>query len=257
MDLATVIGLVGGFAIVVAAMVVGGSILLFINVPSILIVIGGSTFVVMMKFNLHQTIGAVKVALKAFLFKVESVEAFIEQALEMSKIARKDGPLALESFEINNPFLKRGVQMVVDGTDPDIVKTIMQKEKAQTVARHDDGQQFFAALEEVAPAMGMIGTLIGLVQMLANMSDPKSIGPAMAVALLTTLYGAVIANMFAGPIKDKLSVRSGEEELLKSMMIDVVYAIGKGQSKAVVEELLSSYLPVAERNFGDEEGQAA
>ncbi|MEZ4872125.1 MAG: flagellar motor protein PomA [Bdellovibrionales bacterium] len=256
MDLATVIGLIGGFAIVVAAMMFGGSIILFINVPSILIVIGGSIFVVMMKFNLHQTVGAVKVALKAFLFKVESVEEFITQALEMSNIARKDGPLALESFEINNPFLKRGVQMVVDGTDPDIVKTILTKEKNQTIARHDDGQRFFEQLEVVAPAMGMIGTLIGLVQMLANMSDPKSIGPAMAVALLTTLYGAVIANMFAAPVKDKLSVRSGEEEMLKTMMIDVVYAIGKGQSKAVVEELLSSYLPVSDRNFSDEDEAA-
>ena len=257
MDIATLVGFVGGLAIVLAAILTGGSLLLFINIPSILIVFGGSAFVVSMKFSLQQMTKAVSIALKAFLFKPESVEELIKKGTELAALARKSGPLALEKVEIKDPYLKRGIMLVVDGTDPDIVREILYKEKNSVVSRHEEGQRIFKSLADVAPAMGMIGTLIGLVQMLANMDDPSSIGPAMAVALLTTLYGAVLANMFAAPVADKLSLRSQEEESLKQMMIDIVLGIAAGHSRAVVQEQLSSYLPANQRPADDAGEDAA
>ncbi len=247
MDLATVIGLIGSFGIVIAAMVVGGDVLVFVNVPSLLIVLLGSLMVVMMKFGLGQFLGSFKIALKAFIFKLETPDELIEKTVELSQTARKNGLLALESVEISNDFYKTGIQYLVDGVDPEMIRSTLVKEMNQTVERHDMGQQIFIALADVAPAMGMIGTLVGLVQMLSAMDDPKSIGPAMAVALLTTLYGAVIANMVASPISDKLSLRNGEERLNKSLIIDGVMGIQAGQNPRVIEELLKTYLPVSKR----------
>lgn len=257
MDLATVIGLVGAFGIVIAAMVLGGSVLVFINVPSLLIVFLGSLMVVMMKFSLSQFLGSVKVAVKAFVFKCEAPAELISQVVELAGIARKSGLLALENVEINNTFLKKGVQFLVDGLDPEVVRTTLVKEKIQGVERHDLGQEIFKAIADVGPAMGMIGTLVGLVQMLSAMDDPKSIGPSMAVALLTTLYGAVLANMVAAPIADKLALRSKEEELSQSLLIDAVMGIQAGQNPRVIEELLKTYLPGSQRDAVGGEGAPA
>jgi chemotaxis protein MotA len=257
MDIATLIGLVGAFGIVIAAMVVGGDVGIFINLPSLLIVVLGSIMVVLMKFGLGQFLSAAKIAVKAFVFKIESPEELIEKAVELATVARKDGVLALENVEINNTFLKNGVQYLVDGLEPETVKATMLKDMHQTVERHTLGQKIFKQIGDVGPAMGMIGTLIGLVQMLSNMADPKSIGPAMAVALLTTLYGAMLANMIAMPIADKLSLRSQEEFLTKSLMIDAVMGIQQGMNPRVIGDLLKTYLPGSKRNDGASDGAAA
>ena len=143
--------------------------------------------------------------------------------------------------------LKKGIQMMVDGHEPDVVRQTLSTEMNLTLERHDIGQKIFKAIGDSAPAMGMIGTLIGLVQMLSAMDDPKTIGPSMAVALLTTLYGAMIANMFALPIADKLALRSGEERLVKSMIIDSLAGIQEGRNPRVIEELLKTYLPGSKR----------
>ncbi|KZY75458.1 flagellar motor protein PomA, partial [Oleiphilus sp. HI0069] len=217
MDLATLIGLLGGFCIVVFAMTLGGSIVLFIDVPSVLIVLVGSFLVLMMKYNLGQFLGAGKTAAKAFMFKLESPEEVITLVVELADAARKGGLLSLEGKEINNDFLARGIALLIDGHDEDVVKTVLTKDKNMAVARHKAGASVWSALGDLGPAMGMIGTLIGLVAMLSNMDDPKSIGPAMALALLTTLYGAMLANMVAIPFADKLTLRMEEEELIKSM----------------------------------------
>ena len=248
MDLATIIGIVGAFGIVIYAMILGGDISLFVNVPSLLIVLVGSVFAVMMKFGLSQFLGAAKIAVKAFSFKLDAPQAIISEVVELADIARKGGLLSLEGKEVSNDFLGRGIQLLVDGHDPDVVRTLLNKDMKQGEARHSWGQKIFEALGDVAPAMGMIGTLIGLVAMLANMSDPKTIGPSMAVALLTTLYGAMLATMFALPLADKLALRSEEEGTIKSLIIDALLAIQSGQNPRVIESMLKTYLPESKRD---------
>ena len=248
MDIATLIGLVGAFGIVVAAMVTGGDVGVFVNVPSLLIVLGGSLFVVLMKFPLAHFLGLAKVAGKAFKFKSVKPEDIIAETVDLADAARKGGLLSLEDKEVSSDFMQRGIQLLVDGHDPDVVRALLNKEKTLTSERHEYGSDIFKAIGDVGPGMGMIGTLIGLVQMLSNMSDPKAIGPAMAVALLTTLYGAMMATMFALPVSDKLDARKAEEELNQSLIIDGLLAIQAGQNPRVIEQMLRNYLPENKRD---------
>lgn len=252
MDLATLLGMVGAMGIVLAAILTGGSALIFVNVPSILIVLGGTVAVVMIKFSMGQFFGAFKVALTAFIYKIDNPEELIEKIVELANIARKEGMLALENATIDNPFLDEGIKMLIDGNSREVVDTVLNKDMKATIERHTWGAKVFSATADVAPAMGMIGTLIGLVQMLSNMSDPKSIGPAMAVALLTTLYGAMLANMVAMPIADKLTLRKADELRIRSMCIDGVLAIQEGQNPRIIESMLKAYLDPAKRRNGDE-----
>ncbi len=247
MDLATLIGFIGAAAIISAAIFLGGSAGMFFNVPGLLIVIGGTLFAVMMKFGLGEFLGAFKVAAKAFVFKKQDPNTLIERIIELSNVARRGGLLSLEQQEVENQFLQEGIQLLIDGHDPEVVKAMLNKDRNLALERHENGQAIFVALADVAPAMGMIGTLIGLVQMLANMDDPKSIGPAMAVALLTTLYGAMIANMFAGPVADKLRLRGEQEGMIKALVIDALLAIQAGQNPRVIESMLQRYLPEGKR----------
>ena len=253
MDLATLIGLVGGIAIVVMAMLLGGSIGMFVDVPSILIVLVGSLLVALMKFSLGQFLGAGKVAVKAFMFKLQSPEELIESVVELAETARKGGLLSLEGKPISNDFLAKGIQLLIDGHDADVVRGLMNRDKNLAVERHKTGSSVFGCLGDVAPAMGMIGTLIGLVAMLSNMDDPKSIGPAMAVALLTTLYGAFLANVIAIPISHKLGLRTEEEKLNQSLIMDGVLGIQDGQNPKVIEGVLRNYLAASKREVNPSE----
>ncbi len=252
MDLATLIGIIGAFAVVFTSMVLGGGLMVFVNVPSLVIVFGGSFLVVMSKFGLGQFFKALGTAAKAFLFKRVDHYEFIEEASSIADAARKGGLLSLEGIEIKNDFMKKGVQLLIDGHEPAVVKNMMFKDMNLTYERHVIGQKVFQALADVAPAMGMIGTLVGLVLMLSAMDDPKSIGPSMAVALLTTLYGAIIANMVATPIADKLALRSEEERISKSLVIDALMGIQAGQNPRVIEETLKNYLPSSKRASGED-----
>ena len=247
MDFATLLGILGAFGIVAGAVVTGGEVGIFINVPSILIVVGGTIFAVLVKFTLSQFLGAFKVAAKAFRFKTADLEDIIAEVSELADLARKNGLLALESAQITHPFLEKGIGLLVDGHEPEVVQTMMEKEMRLTQQRHKIGASIFTSLGDTAPAMGMVGTLIGLVQMLSNMSDPASIGPAMAVALLTTLYGALIANLLALPIADKLNLRLKEESQVKSLVIDALVAIQAGQNPRVIRSMLKNYLPERRR----------
>ncbi len=247
MDLATLIGFVAAVGIITAAMVMGGGIAPFIDIPSILVVVGGTFGAVLMKFTLGQFFGAFKVMMKAFMFKIETPEEIIETITELANEARKGGLLALEGKETGNDFLQKGIQMMVDGHEPEVVRQTLTTDMVQTVNRHDIGKKIFLAVGESAPAMGMIGTLVGLVLMLGNMDDPKTIGPSMAVALLTTLYGALIANVMALPIADKLGLRSEEEYTIKSMIIAGLSGIQEGRNPRVIEEILRTYLPGSKR----------
>ncbi|GAB1048989.1 MAG: flagellar motor protein PomA [Shewanella algae] len=199
--------------------------------------------------------GAVKIAAKAFMFKLDKPEELIEQSVTMADAARKGGFLALEEAQISNSFMQKAVDMLVDGHDGDVVREALEKDIQLTEERHKAGISIFKALGDVAPAMGMIGTLIGLVAMLSNMDDPKSIGPAMAVALLTTLYGAVIANMVAIPIADKLALRMNEEMLNRNLIMDAVLAIQDGQNPRVIEGFLKNYLSEKQRKIDTTDGE--
>lgn len=247
MDLATLIGLIGAFMTIGVAIVMGGAPTAFIDAPSMVIVLVGTMLVTLMKFSLGQFLSAAKVAIKAFVSKVASSEDLITKSIELANEARSNGLLALEEAEVPDDFYKKAIDLVVDGHDGSVVRGILEKDMNLTISRHKDGQAIFKAIGDVGPAMGMIGTLIGLVQMLTVMDDPKSIGPAMAVALLTTLYGAVLANMIAMPIADKLSLRSTEEKLTKALIIDAVMGIQDGQNPRVIEDMLKNYLPKSRR----------
>ncbi|MBY3789598.1 flagellar motor protein PomA [Photobacterium carnosum] len=253
MDLATLIGLVGSFAFIVMAMLVGGDLAMFADTSSVLIVFGGSLFIVLMKYNGSQFFGATKIAAKAFIFKTDKPDDLIAQIVTMADAARKGGFLALEEMEVENLFLRKGIDLLVDGHDADTVRMILRKDISLTNERHEQGASIFSALGDVAPAMGMIGTLIGLVAMLSNMDDPKSIGPAMAVALLTTLYGSILANMVALPIADKLMLRKNEERLNRLLILDGVLAIQEGQNPRVIDSYLKNYLHEKKRRLNFDE----
>lgn len=252
MDLASLVGILGAFGIVLMAMVMGGDVIIFVNVPSLLVVIGGTIFAVLMKFELGSFLGAFGVAGKAFKFKLASPQELIDEVSDLADAARKGGLLSLEGKEVGHPFLQKGITLLVDGHDPDVVRNMMTKDMKMAVERHDWGAKIFSAIGDVGPAMGMIGTLIGLVQMLSAMDDPKAIGPAMAVALLTTLYGAMLANMVALPIADKLTLRAVEEARIQSMIIDSIVAIQAGQNPRVIQGMLSTYLPESKREVEEE-----
>ena len=192
MDIAAVVGLIGACALIVMAMGDPGP---FVDTASVLIVFGGSIMATLYRSTLPEFIGFTKVMGKTFGGYPDKPEDLIVQLAELATIARKDGMIALEGQEIKNKFLAKGISMLVDGTDGKLIRTSLERENDQMKSRHGAGAGFFEAWAEIAPAMGMIGTLVGLVLMLGNMSDPKAIGPAMAVALLTTLYGALLANV--------------------------------------------------------------
>lgn len=249
MDSATVFGLVGAFSVVLGAILLGGSVGIFLNVPSLVIVLGGTLMVVLIKFNLNQFLGAITIAKNALSNKLQSPQVLIPEIVEMASVARKEGVLALEEMNTENPFLQTGMDMLIDGSSVEEIERLLAKDLQETAARHKIGAQVFTSAADVAPAMGMVGTLIGLVQMLSAMDDPKSIGPAMAVALLTTLYGAILANMLFQPIADKLALRRGEEVKLNSICLDGILGIQGGQHPRVLESLLKLYISPKEREM--------
>lgn len=255
MDLATIIGILGAAGLIVMSMFMSssGEVAMFYNTPSVIIVFGGSLFIVLSNYTIGQFFGIGKVAAKAFMFKIESPDNLIEKAVELASSARNGGFLALEEAEITNPFMRKGIDMLVDGHDADVVRATLQKDITLTSSRHQMGAGLFKALGDIAPAMGMIGTLIGLVAMLSNMDDPKSIGPSMAVALLTTLYGAFLANVVAIPIQVKLELRKDEEEMNQRLILDAVLGIQDGQNPKVIEGILKNYLAESKRNVDTEE----
>ncbi len=243
MDVATLVGLFGALGVIITSIFIGGSVGTFINVPSLVVVVGGTAMVTLTQVTLAQFIGSFKVGLGAFFYKTTKPEELIEEAVELADTARKEGILALESREIADPFLNTGIGMCIDGHPTEVVQKMLSKDINLTLERQNTGIKTFKAAGDAAPAMGMIGTLIGLVQMLSNMEDPKSIGPAMAVALLTTLYGAVIANAVALPIAEKLRGISASERLNKLLVLESIAAIQDGTNPRVLQQLLTTYLP--------------
>ena len=239
MDIATLIGFAATFGLIIMAMGDPGP---FIDMPSVYIVILGTLTAVLARSSIPEFIGVFGAGLKTLLHKEDKPEDLIERLVELGTVARKDGMIALEGQDIANPFMAKGIRMLVDGTDPAMIKSSMEREMAMIAKRNGDGMTVIASAQEIAPAMGMIGTLVGLVLMLGNMSDPKSIGPAMAVALLTTLYGAVVANVICIPLNQKLATLDNIEKLNNELILEGVMFIQSGGNPRMLTDLLISFV---------------
>jgi len=243
MDIATVIGLLSGIALLATAMSMGsGGITSFVDIPSILVVIGGTTAATLVMFPLQAVLTSFSILMKGFIHKAEVPAEKIDQLIELALVVRKEGVLALEKKKIDDPFLARGVRLLVDGIDQNTIRAMLDTEVSSLQDRHSDGAQIFEQIGTLAPAFGMIGTLIGLVQMLQSLSDPSSIGPSMAVALITTLYGALIANLLALPFAKKLSIRSKEETVIKELVIEGVISMAKKENPNLMKAKLNAFL---------------
>ena len=245
MDLATIIGAVLGFGLVVTSMALGpGGVAIFVHVPSIVIVFGGTTAVTMMCFPMSDIKQISKVMLVTAFRKSATPEEEIERIVEYANLARKEGLLALEAKleEVNDTFVSKGIQLVIYGFGAETVRDIMVLEADWQRSRHGTGKKIMDQMGAFAPAFGMIGTLVGLVQMLQNLSDPSMIGQGMATALLTTLYGAMLSNMLFLPLSGKLEVLAGSEGLLRDLMIEGIVAIQSGEKPALIKEKLKGFL---------------
>lgn len=242
MDLASLIGFIGTMAMIVGSMIFSGGVGPFIDVPSILIVFGGTAFAVMYTAPMGVYVASFKAMGKAFKPFSEKPEDLIEKMVELSNVARKDGMMALEGQSVPDKFFEKGLQMLVDGADEAKLVKQLKSEIKSMKGRHEAMQGVVKAWIDIGPAMGMIGTLIGLVLMLGNMSDPKAIGPAMAVALLTTLYGALLANVIFGPMNTKLQGYTTAEIEYREMVIEGLRSIAKGESPRNIQDQMMAAL---------------
>jgi len=248
MDLATLIGLASGTAVVLIAIFIGGDFMAFVDVPSMLLVIGGAMAATILRFTLADVMAALKTGISAALSQGRATPSMlIAEMGELAQKARKEGLIALDGIGISHDFLKKGVQLCVDGMTFEFVKDALSRDRDLYIERHEEGEKIFRAIGDAAPAFGMIGTLVGLVQMLGNMEDPQTIGPAMAIALLTTLYGALISNLVALPIADKLASKAQLEYVLRTLVIEGTLHIQNRTNPDVMIEFLSAYLPESQR----------
>lgn len=256
MDLGTLIGLIFAIVIVLIAIFIGSGIDIFLNVPGIFIVFGGTIGVTLIRYKLSSIMKSFSVAVQtAFFESTESSRELIDEAIEIGKIVQREGVLALENREVKNKFFAKGIGLLVDGHDPEFIRNVLSSEMKKSIKEKEVGEKLFQAIGDSAPGMGMIGTLIGLVQMLATMSDPSAIGPAMAVALLTTLYGSLIAQVVAIPFAEKLGSRREYEKGNMNLVIESVFSIQSGLSPRVMQELLETYL--TEEQQGEQPAEAS
>jgi len=258
MDIASVIGLVLCFILMIFGMVFGkGFDVLsgFMDAPSALITFGGSFGCILASYTLPDFLAGLKSFKLIFKMSTLNVPEIIQKIIELSNVARKEGLLSLEEAagEIDDEFLKKGILLVVDGTDPELVRAIMETELASVENRHKDKIGFWENLGAMGPAWGMIGTLIGLINMLRDLSDFASIGPNMAVALVTTLYGSVLANWICAPVGSKLKSKNAEEMMVKEIEIEGLLSIQAGENPRVIEEKLKSFLAPNDRQSSEDE----
>lgn len=249
MDLATILGIIISFGLVLMAILTSGSIFIFIDVPSLMIVIGGTLGCCFTNYPIGQVIRIIGIIKKTFAFSLESADVTIARFMDYANKARKEGILALEGAvsQTSDPFIAKGLQLIIDGMEADSVREVMELELASLQNRHQIGIDLLNTFATFAPAMGMIGTVIGLVQMLQNMSDPSSIGPAMAVALLTTFYGAILANLIFTPLSGKLKIRDQEEMNLRELQIVGLLGIALGENPRILLEKMNTFQPPTSR----------
>ena len=249
MDIATILGLVLGIVLIVGAIAVGGPLTPFVNIPSMMIVGGGAFAALLINFPMTRVLGVISVVRNCFLVKLPEIESVIQQFSDFARTSRRDGLLSLENEmeSIQDPFLKRGLEMVVGGNSREELTSVLETEISYIEQRHESGRKILDALAAAAPAFGMIGTLIGLVQMLRTLDDPSQIGIGMATALLTTLYGAVIANLICIPLAGKLDTRSREEILIRELMLSGLTSLVDGLAPRVVQERMAAFVANSKR----------
>lgn len=249
MDLSTLLGIIGAFALMITAIAQGGGVLLFVNIPALIIVLGGTVGATLVHYPFKDVFITFAVVKKAFLNHREHPAERIEQLIRFAGKARKDGILSLQSMmnEVKDTFFLKGLQMAVDGQEPEALQEMLNLEIDYILSRHEKGGDILLAMGTYAPALGMIGTLIGLVQMLQTMDDPSTIGPAMAVALLTTLYGAIAANVLFIPLAGKLKTRSQDEILNKTLIAEGLSLILRGDNPRIIEQKLHAFVPPKDR----------
>jgi chemotaxis protein MotA len=244
LDFATIVGVIVGLTVVSLAILSGSDFWIFLNLPGFLIVVGGTLAATMIKFPMSGIFIAFPVGLKAaFTNEKVTPRDYIRDAIKLSKIGREQGLVALDGIKLRNSFFQQGVQLCADGREIPYIRKILTQQMAKSIQEEELGAKIFTAVGESAPAFGMFGTLVGLVQMLSNMSDPTSIGPAMAVALLTTLYGVLIANLVALPIAEKLEAKAEQSKVLRALIIECVFQIQQLQTSTTMQEMLEPFLP--------------
>lgn len=245
MDITSLIGFLLAWALIIGSILIGNApFTAFIDIPSVLVVIGGATAAAMMAFPLKSMLSLPLVVKKAFLNKEDDLLAIIRQMVSLAEVARRDGLLALEGklADVQNPTIKSGLQMAIDGNDADTIESVMRTEMEALSRRHKEGRSIFDQLARFAPAYGMIGTLLGLIMMLSDMSDPSGIGKGMAVALITTLYGAIVANVMFQPFAEKLGLLSKRELCAFELIVRGVLAIQSGESPRAIEQRLLTFI---------------
>jgi chemotaxis protein MotA len=256
MDIATGLGLLAGAAVLATLILMGGDIRMFLDTHAFIVIFGGSFAATLIRFPLASIFHGLPVGARyAFSLRRMSQRELVDQIAVLAEIARKQGPRGLEKVEIQDPFLANGIRFVADGYDADFIRDNLERDRDNFITHLDEGQKIYRAIGDCAPAFGMIGTLIGMVQMFANMTDPSKLGPYMAVALLATFYGAAVANLFCLPIADKLHLKLRDEEINRTLIIDGILMIRDAKSPTLVREMLLAYLP--ERHRHSEEAELA
>ncbi|TZE83348.1 flagellar motor protein [Calorimonas adulescens] len=253
MDIASFIGIISGVALIIISILLNGSLTTYIDVPSLMITIGGTIASTLISYPLSKVLDSFKVMKFIFFNKPVNNSEVIKQIVSLANTARREGLLALEDIAENleDPYLKKGILLVVDGTDPELIRNIMETELDFLEDRHKQSQGVFETFATFAPAFGMIGTLIGLINMLKNLNDPSKVGPGMAVALITTFYGSLMAYLVFLPMARKLSYLTKQETLQKELMLEGILSIQSGENPRIIEEKLKAFLSPKVRELYD------
>jgi chemotaxis protein MotA len=253
MDFATGIGLTAGIVVVATIMLLGGDLEMFFSEHALIIIFGGSFSATLIRFPLSSMLHGLPLGMKfAFTLRRTTARELVDQIAGIAEISRKQGPVGLEKVETDDPFLAKGIRYVADGYDLDFIRDNLERDRDNFLAHLDEGQKIYRAIGDCAPAFGMVGTITGMVQMFANMTDPSKLGPFMATALLATLYGAVVSNIFCLPIADKLMLKLHDEDTNRTLIIDGILMIRDSKSSALVREMLLAYLPEKHRHGAEE-----
>ena len=253
MDIMTLVGLLCGVSVITVIMLLGGSLEMFWSEHAVIIIFGGSIAATMIRFPLSAIVHGLPLGAKfAFTMSRLAARDLVDELARIAEIARKQGPVGLEKVETDEPFLAKGIRYVADGYDLEFIRDNLERDRDNFLMHLDEGGKIYRAIGDCAPAFGMVGTLIGMVQMFANMTDPSKLGPFMATALLATLYGALVSNLFCLPLADKLHVKLLDEETNRTLIIDGILMIRDSKSPTLVREMLLAYLPEKHRH---EEGE--
>ncbi|MBT3558943.1 MAG: flagellar motor protein PomA [Rhodospirillales bacterium] len=254
MDIATIIGIVAGLVVIVISIMLDGDLGSFLNAPGMAIVFGGTVAATLVKFPMKDFIQSLKIGFSVAIKNSKNDPNYIyDKSLEMAGLVRTGGLLALESVQLENELFQRGIGMCTDGHNLDVIRATIDREVIVTIETQEMGENFWRGIGDAGPAWGMIGTLIGLVQMLANLDDPAAIGPAMAIAMLTTFYGAVMANLVAIPLADKLAIKIDADRRVHDLIVESIVQIQQNTSPTALAEILSAFLPSGSKPAKDEE----